>query len=183
MKGEHGISVLAPHTYKTVNNQGKEETQVGFHAATVFDVRQTDGEDLIADPSRVTREEGGELYASMKEYAGSLGVPVSEGGTGTGDGYCTRTKIVINPNLSMSYKVGVLAHELGHILLKHHDSMKIEDVREYEAEMTSFVVCERFGIETKAPHYLKSYGATRDRIKEAITAVSKVSGQIIDGVI
>ena len=58
---------------------------------------------------------------------------------------------------------------------------KIE-IEEYEAEFTAYVVCTRFGIENKAPYYLKGWGATRDRIKDAVGAVSKVSAQIINAV-
>lgn len=177
LKGEHGIGVIAPHTYKNAD----EDSKLGFHKATVFDVRQTEGEELIAPPSRVDGDAGEEIYSSMKVFADSLNMPVTECEMGP-DGSCSRTAIKINNNLSMTNKVGVLAHELAHHLLGHHDQKKTAEIEEYEAEFTAYVVCTKFGIDNKAPHYLKGWGATRDRIKEAIGVVSKVSGQIIDAV-
>lgn len=180
MKGEHGIGVMAPHTYTAVNNTGAEESKLGFHKATVFDVRQTEGEDLL-EVSRVDGDEGEEIYSSMKVFADSLKMPVIECEIGY-DGACSRTEIKINESLSMTNKVGVLAHEIAHHLLGHHDQNKPTEIEEYEAEFTAYVVCTRFGIKNKAPHYLKGWGATRDRIKEAVSAVSKVSSQIINAI-
>ena len=45
-KGEHGIRILAPHTYKGTDDNGEEETRVYFRAVSVFDLSQTDGEPL-----------------------------------------------------------------------------------------------------------------------------------------
>jgi hypothetical protein len=170
-KGERGIGVIAPHTYKATNSEGVEKSQIGFHKATVFDVRQTDGDDLL-DVSHVDGDTGEEIYSSMKVYAESLNMPVTECEMEP-DGSCSRTDIKIKESISMTNKVGVLAHELAHHLLKHHDQEKPTNIEEYEAEFTAYVVCTRFGIENKAPHYLKGWGATRDQIKEAVGVVSR----------
>ena len=45
-KGESGIRVIAPHTYKAKKHNSDEETdRLGFHVATTFDVSQTDPDD------------------------------------------------------------------------------------------------------------------------------------------
>lgn len=181
MKGEHGISILAPHQFTSVNDKGAEEDRLGFHATTVFDVRQTDGEPMV-DPTHVTGDDGESLYDALSEYSHSIGMDVRLDAIGSYDGMCTKSEIVINDSLSMQGRVGVLVHEIAHRLAGHHGSDKSVGMREWEAETVSFVFCEKFGIENKAPQYLKGYGATRDNIKASLGTISKVSSQIIKAV-
>jgi len=182
MKGEHGIGILAPHTYKTTNIKGVEESNIGFHGTTVFDVRQTDGEPLV-DPTRVGGDGGEDLYISMTNFSDSLNMPVAVvDGLGSIDGLCTKSAIQINSTLSMQNRIGVLAHELAHHLAGHLESDKNTDMKEWEAETTAFIVCARFGIDNKAPQYLKHWGATRENIKASLGTVSKVASQIIKAV-
>jgi hypothetical protein len=82
----------------------------------------------------------------------------------------------------MQGRVGVLAHEIAHHLAGHIGSDKSKDMKEWEAETVSYVFCEKFGIENKAPQYLKHWGATRDNIKASLGTISKVSSQIIKAV-
>lgn len=180
MKGEHGIGILAPHNYTSTSEKGVEEDHIGFHGTTVFDVRQTDGESLV-DPTHVTGDDGESLYDALVEYSNSLGMPVKLDSLGSVDGWCTKSEIVINEGLSMQNRVGVIVHEIAHHLA-HRDTNKNSAMKEWEAETISFVFCERFGIENKAPQYLKHWGATRDNIKTSLGVVSKVSSQIIKAV-
>jgi hypothetical protein len=178
-KGEHGIGILAPHTYTAANDKGVDESHLGFHATTVFDVRQTAGEPMV-DPTRVDGDNGKHLYDSLAEYSTSIGMDVKLvddlGGT---DGVCKESSIEINESLSMQNRVGVLVHEIAHKLAGHRGSDKSVGMREWEAETIAFVFCEKFGIENKAPQYLKGWGATRDNIKASLGTISKVSSQII----
>ena len=52
-RGEKGIRILAPVTRKAEDERGKEAARalVGFRTATVFDVSQTDGEELPQAPT------------------------------------------------------------------------------------------------------------------------------------
>jgi len=179
-KGQKGIGIIAPHTFQTKNADCEAGRGVGFHRANVFDVDQTEGEPLL-NITHINRGEGGPLYSSMVEYAESIGMPVREDKTGV-DGSCSRTEIVINPTLSMSDRVHVLAHELAHHLLGHIDKATPTDIGEYQADTTAFVVCEKYGIENKSPQYLKEWGATRAQLKKALGDISKVSGQIIEAI-
>lgn len=181
MKGEHGIGILAPHTYTATNGKGVDESHLGFHATTVFDVRQTDGEPMI-DPTHVTGDGGESLYDALSEYSHSMGMDVRLDALGSYDGICTKSEIVIDDSLSMQGRVGVLVHEIAHHLAGHHGSDKSVGMREWEAETVSFVFCEKFGIDNKAPQYLKEWGATRDNIKASLGTISKVSSQIIKAV-
>lgn len=180
IKGEHGIGILAPHQYKTKNDDGKVSKHIGFHATTVFDVRQTDGEPLI-DPTRVDGDDGKQLYDALVTYSNSLGMPVSiVNDLGLVRGSCSRSAIKINDSLSMQHRVGVLVHEIAHHLTGHHDQKLPTEVEEYEAETISFIFCERFGIKNKAPQYLRNWGATRGDLKSSLKVISKISSKIIN---
>jgi len=58
-KGEIGISILAPVTYKTTDEGTGEETKNirGFRWTSVFDVRQTGGEDIPEIVQKLTGED------------------------------------------------------------------------------------------------------------------------------
>ena len=43
-------------------------------------------------------------------------------------------------------------------------------------------MCKKFGIERKAAHYLKSWGAERKDLENALKAVSDFTKKLIDGV-
>lgn len=178
-KGEHGVGILAPHPYKTTDDDGKVQEHIGFHATTVFDVRQTDGKPLL-DPTHVYGDDGERLYDALVSYSKSIGMPVIVEDLGSFDGMCKKDTIEINKLLSMQNRVGVLVHEIAHHLAEHRGSGKSTDMKEYEAESISFVVCERFSIDNKAPQYLKVYGATRDNIKKSLDVIVNVSSKIIN---
>lgn len=181
-KGEHGIGILAPHQYKTKDDDGKVHEHIGFHATTVFDVRQTDGVPLL-DPTHVDGDDGKRLYDAFAAYSKSLGMPAFVvGGLGPIDGVCKKDTIEINESLSTQNRIGVLAHEITHHLSKHRGSDKSKEVKEYEAESSAFIVCERFGIRNKAPQYLKIWGATREDIKKSLKVIVDMSNKIINGI-
>src|ERR1017187_339871 len=83
-KGENGIAILAPCVYGGQTREDQETGErltterrvVGFRVVHVFDVSQTDGDEL---PSPVTHLEGdsaAELLARLELVAGDLGFSV-----------------------------------------------------------------------------------------------------------
>ena len=52
-KGEKGIAIIAPHTYrlKSKGEGDEEEFGLGFHIEHVFDVSQTDGDRIRSGTS------------------------------------------------------------------------------------------------------------------------------------
>jgi len=85
-KGEHGIAILAPVVprLRVVDADSGDERWVAgrphaFRVAHVFDVSQTDGEELAPPP--VTRLEGGDpkdWYTQLRDVAHSLEFTVEE---------------------------------------------------------------------------------------------------------
>jgi len=160
-KGEVGISILAPVTYKEKDEDTGEETKSirGFRWASVFDIRQTDGEDIPEIAQKLTGEDTEHIYEDLVRFANSIGSNVSdydfEGGP-NGD-YDRKTKAIrIEVKNSEIQRVKTLAHELGHALLHGGNENrevldldpKTRELRELEAESTAFVVCKALDIDS-----------------------------------
>jgi hypothetical protein len=150
-KGEKGIRILAPMTYKDAEDP--ELVRVSFRAVAVFDVSQTEGEPL---PEIVTRLEGDDngVLAALKEFATNKGFRVVEEEMGETNGSCSYRSpitITLNPNRSLLQQAKTLAHELGHALLHCGENYTGHDAKsamELEAESVAFVVLQHFGIDS-----------------------------------
>ena len=82
-KGEKGIWILAPMVYKTSTGEdgdADDTTKVirGFKPVPVFDVSQTDGQELPEVCIRLTGDEPGNAYDHLRSVAHGLGFTVEE---------------------------------------------------------------------------------------------------------
>jgi antirestriction protein ArdC len=190
-KGEKAIKILAPRIYKVEkeveNEKGEKETveqkKMVFVSVPVFDLSQTEGEEL---PTLVDKLEGNtELY----EIATSVcPFPISEEViTGGANGYYNKleNRIAIKHDNPELHKLKTLIHEWGHGLL--HASMDDEtprDIKELEAESVAFIVCHRLGLDTSGYSfaYLSSWGGGEGaigKIKESCERIQKTSNEIL----
>jgi antirestriction protein ArdC len=124
-KGEKGIAILAPFTYKkksdvdsSLNSDDeKEVTKTYFRPVYVFDKSQTEGEPLSQIDLSV-EDSNSNLFEPLKSYAVSKGITVKSKSLREGlDGYSKGGKIVINTNANQTEKASILAHETAHELL------------------------------------------------------------------
>jgi len=158
-KGEHGIAILAPVVprLRVVDGDSGDERWVAgrphaFRVAHVFDVSQTDGEELAPPP--VTRLEGGDpkdWYTQLRDVAHSLEFTVEEDYLPDGvNGDCNHTlrRIRIEVRNGQSHQVKTLAHELGHAILHADRAGLCREQAELEAESVAYVVCAGLGIDT-----------------------------------
>lgn len=86
------------------------------------------------------------------------------------------SEITLNSNLSDEINFATLTHELGHVYCGHIGSGDqgiwpnrtnlTKNVREFEAESVSFLVCQRMGIDTPAAQYLSGYLNNNEEIPE-----------------
>lgn len=163
-RGEKGISILAPQPFERVIEDqitGTEEVFKGvtFKTVSVFDISQTDGEELpnIA-PGQLQGEEGVELYRRLDDLAEVEGLKVThydlqgegaEKDAGYNGYYLPESKLIYIKRASNSQMVKTLAHELGH----HFDPARpgsSREERETVAEAVAFVVTSYYGIDTTA---------------------------------
>ena len=158
-KGEKGIMILAPMTYKRKSDDPDEdkETAVAFKATYVFDISQTSGKDL---PEYVQDLEGDiepeQMTAVFDALRKAVGIPITfEDFPGNAHGYYSHSenRIVIQTGMSDAQTVKTGIHECAHKLL-HDKNLEIATVhsdrsgREVQAESVAFIVAEHFGLDT-----------------------------------
>ncbi len=123
-KGERSIKIFAPLIKKERNpDTGEDEKKLlGYKPASVFDVSQTDGEDLPDfNVPRLTGDHGRELYDRMRQVAWNEGLLVQRGGDLFNHrmeamGYLApeRKTIAIRSDVDQLQATNTLAHELAH---------------------------------------------------------------------
>jgi antirestriction protein ArdC len=185
-KGEKGIMILAPIVRRKPDNSDDDEKEssliVGFRAAYVFDVTQTDGRDLpqIGVVHGDPRQHGDRLhrFAAAQniviEYAEDI-APAR--GTSYGG------RIALLPGQSPAEGCSTLVHELAHELLHRGDRREqtSRKVRETEAEATAFVVCHAIGLETgsAACDYIQLWNGDIETLTESLTYIQKAASQML----
>jgi len=189
-KGEQGILILAPVIRKKAENNTEVEPDestvaVGFRAAYVFDISQTDGQPLpeigtVNGDPRGYRERLAKFVAEQaitldysEEIAPARGM--SEGG-----------KITLLPGQSTAEEFATLAHEVAHEMM-HRDERRTSTtkrVRETEAEAVAFVVCSAIGLETgsAAQDYIGLYGGDAKLLSESLEYVQRTATQILNAI-
>ena len=150
-KGEKAIWVLAPMVYKNADAEDGENDRVirGFKFVPVFDIAQTDGEELPSICNRLEGDDPKGRYAQLVTVAQSIGftVEVHEfNGSANGDCCHAEHRIRVETTNTPAQRVKTLAHELAHALL--HESYDNRALAELEAESTAYVVCQTLGIDS-----------------------------------
>lgn len=182
-RGEKGIAIMAPIVRKRREApKDDDESVVGFRAAYVFDIAQTDGEPLpeiaqsSGDPGsslellRATIQERGISIESTQDLGGALGT--SSGG-----------RIQVLSGLAPAVEFVTLAHEYAHELLHHGDDRPVSrDTRELEAEAVAFVVSQAIGLEVldSARDYIHLYRGDQAGLAESLTRIQSTAASILD---
>jgi hypothetical protein len=160
-KGEKAIWILAPMVYKNAEAEDSEPDRVirGFKFVPVFDVAQTDGEELPSICNRLDGEDVAGHFATLVTVAQSIGFTVEDhefGGTTNGDCTHSEHRIRVETRNTPAQRVKTLAHEIAHALL--HETFDSRALAELEAESTVYVVCQALGIDSS--DYSFGYVAT-----------------------
>jgi hypothetical protein len=179
-KGEKAIMIFAPRfrkqkTVEADNLTGeKKETDkqylTGFITVPVFDISQTDGEEipsLVSDFGDAT-----ELFDRFLSVFSDKYDIIQQALKPALGGYTDGKVIVLNDSKSEEQKLKTLIHEVAHCQLEHvGNEDKPKSVKEVEAEMTAFIVSEHFGIDSSSYSfgYLTSWG--RGNIKQIMESV------------
>lgn len=188
-KGEKGICILAPLIRKKQDEQVSETTGdnerelFGYRAVHVFDVSQTEGDELpeinhvSGDPGdslsqlrEVVRKRGIELLYE-EELGGARGL--SKGGT-----------ICLLSGMTPAEEFAVLAHEVAHEGLHKGEDRKdtTKVVRELEAEAVSYVVAKAFRLANALKHssdYIQLYSGDREKLQNSLERIQKTASSIL----
>jgi len=148
-KGEKAIWILAPMTYRNAEADETDRVIRGFKFVPVFDVTQTDGEELPSICDRLDGDDPKGLYAQLLTAARSIGFTVEDhefNGSANGDCCHTDHRIRVETTNKPAQRVKTLAHELAHALL--HEGCNNRALAELEAESTAYVVCHALGLDS-----------------------------------
>jgi antirestriction protein ArdC len=192
-KGEKGIQILAPMIgYQRKKDDAEQDRDasaksqpmlIGFRAVYVFDVAQTEGEDLPEFEHNITGEVGAHrdrLIAFLNQQnivlefnekiAPALGV--SYGG-----------KIALLPGQSNAEEFTTLVHETAHELLHKAERRTITTatVRETEAEAVAFIVGQSVGLDmgTASSDYIQMYAGNATLLAESLEVIQRTSAVIL----
>ncbi len=180
-QGEQGIKILAPCAYKMDPDDEESPMEIkGFRVVNVFDISQTEGEDLPDAPNWVSPEKNKELEAKLLTFAADndITVEVTEDLPDGTQGRSQGGLIQLAPNAGTK----TLIHEIAHELL-HKKKRSSRDVMELEAESIAFVVGYTFGLDNLAsPNYLALWEADAEKIMDRVNLIRKTAIQIIEGI-
>ena len=181
-KGEKGIVIIAPIIGKKTDDDGDEHTLYRFRAVHVFDISQTEGDDL-PEPERVQGNPShytGRLKAYIEQREIAL---VYSDDLGGADGHSSGGTITLTKDLSPGEEFSVLVHELAHEALHHGngDRPKSKTVRETEAEAVAFVVSQSVGLQTgsAASDYIQLYDGDQNTLTQSLDRIQKTAADII----
>ena len=195
-KGEKGIKILAPISRTVAEDEEtgeKVRALVGFKTATVFDVSQTDGEELpeAPRPEDLDSEEGARIaekvYEGLSRFCEAEGVAVCFEERRNGDYGSYRRlerRITLNAALPATEQATTLAHELAHHLLHRvpRTDASTKQTREIEAEGAAFVACAAFGLDTSrfTFAYIANYAGEPEALKVALERIQGAARQLIE---
>lgn len=184
-KGEKGIAILAPIVGRKRDDvDGEPKTVVGFRAAFVFDVEQTDGAPLpeaaqaSGDPGAATQSLIGAIVSSgiCVEHADEL-----DGAEGLSHG----GRIQILNGLTPAAEFSVLAHEYAHELLhRSADRPASRDTRELEAEAVAFVVSTAIGLDSTdaARDYIHLYRGDGEALSASLERIQRTASAMLTSI-
>ncbi len=198
-KGESAIWILAPLKYTKKTTEEYEENGVsktkevkksfikGFTSVPVFDVSQTEGDEIPSPVSLLKGQAPEMLEEAMALLPEKIGFSISyEDFEGRANGYCdfTKKKIVIRESNDPMQRVKTIAHEMGHALLHGEGDSSCRGEAELEAESVAYVVCGYLGVDSSEYSfgYLASWkGHESERVlSKSATRIKEASNKILD---
>lgn len=177
IKGEKALKILAPLTRKLKDNLRDEEAYIitGWRYVNVFDVNQTEGENLKFGHEDKVR--GNISFDIIKKISP---LPVIVEYSGTSNGNVTNDRILVAPKDNEASMVASFLHELGHYKLGHLGSDLDKEIKEIEAEVVSYIVTSYLGLENeKSKYYIGSWNGSADKLKGRGKKIISISEAII----
>jgi len=191
-KGERGIRILAPvigikrkkdtEAEKDIRTQN-QAVLVGFRSAYVFDVSQTDGEELPELSTKVSGDVG-ERRERLIDFIVSQGIELEfKESIAPALGVSYGGKIALLPGQSAVEEFSTLVHELSHEMLHKAErrTATTKTVRETEAEAIAFVVGKTIGLDTGhvSADYIHLYHGNAALLAESLEVIQRTSAVIL----
>ncbi len=181
LKGQKGICILAPLIGK---KEDKEESTVfGFRAVHVFDVSQTEGDEL-PDLAHIGGNPG-EKLEKLHNLVAARGIVLAyEDDLGGAEGVSKGGAICLLKGLSPAVEFSTLAHEIAHELMHcKKDRIKMsKEVKELEAEAVAYVVAKAAGLRNalnQSSDYIQLYSGDKEQLLFSLERIQKTASLII----
>ena len=201
-RGEEGILILAPvvghrrprRNEILINLNGDnatdelkaEQALIGFRAAYVFDISQTDGREL---PSLTEVQGDVSGYRErLFDFVQSLGVELNYSeGIAPAKGLSHCGKITLLPGMKAAEEFSTLVHEIAHEMLHRGNrrTRTTKQIRETEAEAVSFVVGKGIGLDTgtACADYIQLWHGDANLLRESLEAVQQTAATVLAGIV
>jgi hypothetical protein len=188
-KGSKGIGIIAPMSYKAKDkeapNDDKKNVIRGFKVVHVFDVSQTEGEDLPI--FAIATGDPGENVAAIESLIRSQGILLDYEEIPSGaDGVSRTGQIVVRPDLPPATTLMVLIHEYAHSCLHQTEHRKetTKTIRETEAEAVAHVVGQALGLQSlqQSVDYIQLYNGDEKVLTDSMEYIQKTAAHILDGI-
>jgi antirestriction protein ArdC len=186
-KGEKGIGIVAPMAYRQRDEGSSSDDSDavirGFKVVHVFDVSQTEGEEL-PQLAAINGNADGLLPALENVVRKSgIGLLYEELPPGT-KGVSRKGEIAIASGLTPAERFAVIAHELAHEWMHDKEARQglPRTVRETEAEAVSYVVCRSFGFDcsTRSSDYIQMYRGDKDTLMSSLERIQRTACRMIE---
>jgi antirestriction protein ArdC len=202
-KGEHGIAILAPMTYKKTDpDTGEVRSGLsGFRTVFVFDVSQTEGAPIPESvaPEELDGDAPTELYDRLSTFVRDRGFVVEDADEDrlhSAKGMTVPAKwskdalglILVKRSASALQRTKTLVHEVAHAMLhvdNGYDYRGHRGIAETEAESVAFVVCAALGLPTDDYSFAYVGGWSNgdmELVRKTGERVAKTAKTILEGV-
>lgn len=192
-KGETSIKIIAPIPHKAEredrNGDMQEVQWMSYKAVPVFDISQTDGEELPTLCKKLTGDVE-EYNWFMRKLVSCSPVPIeNEDIARAAYGYfdSAANRIVVQSGLSQQQTIKTTVHEIAHAILHCKEGEAVDadrNTREVQAESVAYVVCKYLGIDTADYSFGYVAGWSSGKEPKELTAsmelIRKTAKTIID---
>ncbi len=191
-KGEKGIGIIAPMIGRKKDDDGgksdasNEKAVFGFKVVHVFDVSQTEGDELPEFAE--AKGDPGDNIEAVESLIRSHGIElIYEVIPGGAEGLSKKGAIVVAPDLEPAAHLGVLVHELSHELMHQPSERRNETtktIRETEAEAVAHVVGQALGLDTleHSADYIQLYDGDVEVLAKSMEHIQKTAAEILEGI-
>lgn len=199
-KGERSISILAPIPHKSIIRETNRETGEvtdhehvwnSFRVVHVFDISQTDGDDLPEIATDLTADV--DCFAELCAKVESATTATVQWGVDFPDPDChgsfnkLENVIRIRGGMSEAQTFKTLVHETAHSLLHCIDGEQYEvkrHIREVQAEGVAYVVCKALGVDAGdySFGYVASWSNDPKEVIGELDVIRRTANAILDKV-
>lgn len=182
-KGEKGIGITAPLAVRKKDSPADEREVFGFRVVHVFDISQTEGDELpeLSEPAGDVERWIGSVERLIASNGIALKYGVLDGST---LGLSSLKKITVLSGLKPPMRLEVLVHELAHELL-HPDietrKRLTNTVKETEAQAVAHIVCQALGLEGNehTVDYIHLHDGDSDVFAKSMQRIQKCSSGVL----